>query len=71
MNYEDLSPELREKAHACQSVEELQQLLKEEGMEIPDEELEGISGGAWCDRFSFFCPTDICIRYKPVSNCKG
>ena len=45
MNINDLSPELREKARACGSTEELFELAKEEGMEIPDEHLEGIVGG--------------------------
>ena len=42
MNINDLSPELREKARACGSTEELCELAKEEGMEIPDEQLEGV-----------------------------
>ena len=47
MNVNDMSLELREKARACRTPEELFELAKEEGMEIPDEELDGIAGG-WC-----------------------
>ena len=36
MDINDISPELQEKARACETVEELHELLKEEGMEIPD-----------------------------------
>ena len=35
MNIKDLSPELKEKARACHTPEELFELAKEEGMEIP------------------------------------
>lgn len=45
MKLEDLSPELREKAKACKTADELLSLAKEEGVEIPDAELAGISGG--------------------------
>lgn len=49
MNFEDLTLEQQEKARACNSVEELVALAKEEGYELSDEELESISGGraAW------------------------
>ena len=45
MNIEDLSPDLQEKAKACESVEELFALAKEEGIELGEEELEAINGG--------------------------
>ena len=59
MNINDLSPELREKARACGSSEELFELAKEEGMEIPDEQLEGIAGGL-CSEHEWGCPADKC-----------
>lgn len=50
MNFSDLSPEFCEKAKNCKSPEELFELAKEEGVEIPDEDLEGVSGGGgWTD----------------------
>ena len=56
MEFKDLSPELREKAKACKSAEEIQALAKEEGYELSDEELETVSGGDWdcwsvCSKF--------------------
>ena len=55
MKFEDLSPELREKAQACNTAEELLALAKEEGYELSEDELEGISGG-WETCFSnYYC----------------
>ena len=45
MKFEDLSPELQEKASACKTPEELIELAKSEGMELGEEELEAINGG--------------------------
>ena len=45
MNYEDLSPDLQEKVKSCKTPEEILKLAKEEGYELSDAELEGISGG--------------------------
>ena len=52
----DISPELREKAMACQTPEELLALAKTEGYKLSDEEMEAISGGrdvVWgsCDSY--------------------
>ena len=44
----DIAPELREKAKACTSPEELLALAKEEDYDLTDEELEAVSGGGWC-----------------------
>ena len=52
MNFDDLSPELKEKALACQTAEELIALAEKEGVELTDEELEGIAGG----RGGWKCP---------------
>ena len=41
MNFEDLSPELKEKALACKTSEELIVLAQAEGIELSDEDLEG------------------------------
>ena len=47
MNYEDLTPEQMEKARACKTADELIALAKQEGMELSDDDLDAISGGAW------------------------
>jgi hypothetical protein len=62
MDINDFSPELREKARACNSPEELFEVAKEWGTEIPDEQLEGISGG-WCSEHEWGCPADKCGVY--------
>ncbi len=41
----DLSPELREKARACKTPEELFALAKREGHKLSEDEMEAISGG--------------------------
>ena len=51
MDFKDLDPEFREKAQACKNTEELLALVKTEGYELSDEELEGISGGWSCSSF--------------------
>ena len=45
MNFEDLSPEQKEKARACKTIDELIAFAKEAGFELTNEELEGIAGG--------------------------
>lgn len=45
MKFEDLSPEMQEKAKAAQTPEEVLALAKAEGYELTDEELEDITGG--------------------------
>ena len=54
LNIEDLTPELKEKALACKTPEELLELAKQEGFDLSDEELQAIAGGGtgWC---SYFC----------------
>ena len=62
MNYENLSPEQRERARACESPEELAALAEEEGLELSDEMLKGVAGGGFdpsnCKRYH-------CLRYFP------
>ena len=45
MKLEDISPELQGRLKACETPEELMELVKEEGIELADEELEGVAGG--------------------------
>lgn len=57
----DLSPELRAKAEACKSPEELLALAKQEGYKLSDEEMKAVSGG-WGDDE---CESEDCNMYKP------
>jgi len=52
MNLKDISPELREKAKACKTPEEMLALAKKEGYKLSDEEMEGIAGGWSCPDLS-------------------
>ena len=45
MEFKDLTPELREKALACKTPEDVLALAKEEGYELSDEELDVVAGG--------------------------
>ena len=57
MEFSDLSPELKEKARACETVDEVLALVKEEGIELSDDELENVSGGLqWLS--TDHCPCD-------------
>lgn len=57
MDFEDLTPEQKNRAIACQTPEELAAFAREEGVELSDEQLEGITGGTWsphsCSDHSF------------------
>ena len=53
----DISPELREKAKACKTPDELLALAKQEGYKLSDAEMEAVSGGAWHATNSA-CPSD-------------
>ena len=46
MKFEELSPELQEKVAACKTAEEIFALAKSEGVDLSEEDLELISGGA-------------------------
>ena len=47
MNFDELTPEQKEKALACKTPEELLTLAKQEGYDLSEEQLEDISAGAW------------------------
>ena len=51
----DISPELREKAKACKTPEELLALAKREGYKLSDAEMEAVAGGGnWsCDSYVY------------------
>ena len=56
MNIDDmnLSPELREKAKACQTPDEMLALAKKEGYKLSEAEIEAVSGG-WASG----CSSDV------------
>lgn len=60
MAFEDLSPELKEKALACKTPEELLALAKTEGIDLTNDQLESISGGGWKQPS---CPDDTAWTY--------
>ena len=56
MDFKDLSPELREKAKACKTPEEMLALAKAEGYKLSEEELAAVSGGGgWSKNDDQFC----------------
>ena len=58
MKFENLTPELQEKAKACKTPEEMLEVAKSIGYSLSDEELEAISGGGFWDHDdSDVCPT--------------
>lgn len=52
MKFENISPEQLARARECKSMEEILALVKEEGFELTDEQLEAIAGGAWRNPFA-------------------
>ena len=46
-SFSELTPEQMEKARECKTSNDLVELAKNEGIELADEQLEAISGGAW------------------------
>ena len=46
-SFSDLTPEQMEKARACKSSAELIELANSEGVELTDDQIESIAGGAW------------------------
>lgn len=60
MNFENLTPEQKEKALACKTPEELLKLAADEGYELTEEQLTSISGG-WgrCEDYTHSCPNDF------------
>ena len=48
-SYDNLSEGVEAKLHGCETPEEILALAQEEGYELTDEQLEGVSGG-WGDK---------------------
>ena len=59
MKFDDLTPEQKEKARSCKKPEDIMALAKEEGFELSDDELVGVSGGGDWDR------DNACDTYDP------
>ena len=47
MKFEDLTEEQKAKARECETPEELVQLAMDEHVELTEEQLDEIAGGAW------------------------
>ena len=60
MRFDDLSPQQKEKAIACKTPDDLLALAQEEGVELTDQQLEGIAGGGWTTPS---CPDDTAWTY--------
>ena len=61
----DLSPELREKAKACKTPDEMLALAKAEGYKLSEEELAAVSGGG-----TWSCSDLDDSTYKPWKDCE-
>lgn len=63
MDFENIPDELKERAKACQSPEEILELAKAEGYELSEEELDAVSGGFmnWGG-----CPNNSCAQLCTV-----
>ena len=52
MDLSNISDQLMEEARNCRTPEELLALAKREGIELTDEQIEGVAGGQdWCGPF--------------------
>lgn len=75
MNNQNLTDTLMEKARACKTSEELSALAAEVGVELSDDELEGVAGGSWatdcskedCDDYGQPDDDGDCPQYKCYS----
>ena len=67
--YNNLSDEVKEKARACRTPEEIVALAREEGFELTDEELEVIAGGSsWLDQCGCFGRGFCAENTRPVDS---
>ena len=57
--YNELPDELKQKAAACTSADELVKLAEANFIELSDEELEAISGGTWGNSNHWASCTDM------------
>ena len=67
MDFEDLkNPELQERLKGAKTGEELSAIASECGVELSDDELDGISGGSWATS----CPKEGCGDYRTSEPCR-
>ena len=66
----NLSPELQEKARACKNMEELKKLIAENDIELPEDVLEAVSGGACECSSSVYNTGDLVVCVK-CGDCNG
>ena len=61
MEFKDLTPEQQEKANACTSASELLEFVKNEGIELSDEDLDKVAGGWDSDSYPvvYHCANQI------------
>ena len=58
MNIDDMrNPDLQAKLSGAKSPEDILATIKEEGVELTDEQLDGIAGGSWYDTGGSSTPT--------------
>ena len=56
---QQLSPELQQKAKECKTQEELNEFVADNDLELPDEVLDMVAGGAGCNE-----GTPYCMKHK-------
>ena len=57
--YDSLTEEQKEKVKNLKTVEEMTEFAAKEGIELPDEMLDAVAGGA-CGDGCLKCDTDVC-----------
>ena len=65
MNFDELSPEIKERLKAAGSEEELLKIVAEAGVDLSNEELKAISGGVICIGHKMQCDSyyQPCVCY--------
>lgn len=56
MELKDLNVDQREKLRQASTMNDVVAIAKEEGIELTDEQLETLSGGAWYGCSNYTCP---------------
>ena len=64
----ELSPELQEKARECKDMDELNKLLAENDVELSEDALEAVAGGASCSNARLSQGDTVSLE---CSECKG
>ena len=64
MNFDDLTPEQQERVLNAKTPEDILALVKEDGYELSDEDLEGIAGGMMWGDVCVGVACKVCRGYK-------